>query len=71
MSGVPDAYYDNERGLIGPCMYRTGGFCNTAFASHGMKFFTFLYPSLSVIIAIHNLSTIPNKRPGGINICIG
>lgn len=42
MSGVPDTYYDNERGLISPCMYRTGGFCNTSFASHGMKFFSFL-----------------------------
>lgn len=47
-------------------MYRTGGFCNTAFASHGMKFF---YISLPLAFGHHIY--IPNKRPGGINICIG
>lgn len=71
MRGVLDVFYDDERGQMGSCMYRTRGFCKTSFTSLGMKFSTFIYPSLSVIIiAIHNSSEFSKKRPGGINIYI-
>lgn len=69
MSGVLDAFYDDERGLIGLCMYRIGGFCSTSFASYAIEFSAVTYLSLSVIIAIHNLSETFSKRFGGINIC--
>lgn len=53
-------------------MYRIGGFCHTSFASLGMKFYTVIYFSLSVIIiATYNLSEFPNKQLEGINFCIG
>lgn len=46
-------------------MYRIGGFCHTSFASLGMKFYTVIYPFLSVIIiATYNSSEFPN-------FCIG
>lgn len=48
-------------------MYWTGGFCNTFFASLGMKFSTVIYPSLSVIIiATYNSSEFFSKQFGGI-----